>query len=193
MAFVASFTPVAARSSFTNNATDVTPNPLHLGCCRRTPTNATAIRMGTMSSYTRQLLFSSKGKDYTYSNPTWTPATAASPTAVVAYVPSSRAGAPRVFQYVNDATCDTVKPAGAYKADSYMATCVKNQYKTMANPAGVYSSACTEGTTKLQADEARELANLNEFRMMQRSSVKTYVSILGVSFCFSLFRFARVK
>lgn len=192
MAFVATYTPVSAGSSFTKNVTSATPNPLGLGARKSETIGTNTVRMGGMSSYSRRLLFGDTAKDYTGTNPkgsvtagTYTSTYRAPPQSTPAtfqapgkYVPSTRAGAPLIVQYRHDAATDTVKPRGSGKADAYMASCVKYQYKAMANPAGVYSTACTEGTTKLQSDESRELANLNEFRMIQRSPIKRYVRCL---------------
>lgn len=59
-------------------------------------------------------------------------------------------------------------------ADVYVAECLTNQYKAQANPAGVYSISCTEGASKLQAEESRELANLNSFKQLQRTSAQKW-------------------
>lgn len=65
--------------------------------------------------------------------------------------------------------------AGSAAADRYMAeSCVTPQYKAMANPRGVYEVGCTEGATKGQAEESRELSNLAAFRQRQRSTSQKY-------------------
>lgn len=70
---------------------------------------------------------------------------------------------------------DTVNPKSAGKADTYMASnCVTAQYKAIANPTGVYSSSCTEGASKHQAEESRELSNMAAFRQMQRPLNRKY-------------------
>lgn len=132
--------------------------------------------MSVMSPYSRSLLYGAR-KDYTGSSPS---GVAKAPEASPAEVSgpnqktSSRSGAPRVFQYIHDAATDTVKPAGAYRADAYIASCATAQYKTLANPRGMYESACTEGASAGAADQARELANLASFRQMHRGKVATY-------------------
>lgn len=62
-------------------------------------------------------------------------------------------------------------------ADGYMATCLTSQYKAMANPTGVYSISCTEGASKGQAEESRELSVLASFRQKQRSTSQKYFDL----------------
>lgn len=67
---------------------------------------------------------------------------------------------------------DDVMPAKA--ADKYVAECLTNQYKAQANPAGVYSISCTEGASKLQAEESRELSLLNKYKQLQRTPAQKW-------------------
>lgn len=60
------------------------------------------------------------------------------------------------------------------KADKYMAECIVKQYKMTAVPNGVYNVQCTEGTVKLQAEEARNAALSAQFRLKQRSSSQKF-------------------
>lgn len=99
-------------------------------------------------------------------------AAAARAGAASAYLASIRSSVP---SQARDAAKDTVKPRNAAKADKYMAeNCVTAQYKAVSNPTGVYSISCTEGASKLQAEESRELANLAGFRQMQRPLNRKY-------------------
>lgn len=61
-------------------------------------------------------------------------------------------------------------------ADKYVAQCLTAQYKTLANPMGVYSPSCTEGASKLQAEESRELSNMASFRALQTDVAKKFGS-----------------
>lgn len=61
-------------------------------------------------------------------------------------------------------------------ADKYVAECLTAQYKMLSNPMGVYSIACTEGASKLQAEESRELSNMASFRAKQVSVAQKFGS-----------------
>jgi hypothetical protein len=56
--------------------------------------------------------------------------------------------------------------------------CVTAQYKKVANATGVHSISCTEGAAKDQAEQNRELANLANFRQMQRTLHREYLDSL---------------
>lgn len=62
-------------------------------------------------------------------------------------------------------------------ADTYMARCVTDQYKAMANPTGVYSMSCTEGAAKGEAEQSRELSILASYRQKQRSTAQKYFDL----------------
>nr|ATG31134.1 LR gamma8 [Griffithsia pacifica]5Y6P_hY Chain hY, LR_gamma8 [Griffithsia pacifica]5Y6P_hZ Chain hZ, LR_gamma8 [Griffithsia pacifica]5Y6P_ly Chain ly, LR_gamma8 [Griffithsia pacifica]5Y6P_lz Chain lz, LR_gamma8 [Griffithsia pacifica] len=69
---------------------------------------------------------------------------------------------------------ELVPPPGAQPADQYMANCIVKQYKAMATPTGVYTTQCTEGVVRGQAEEARNAALSAAFRMKQRSSAQKF-------------------
>lgn len=54
------------------------------------------------------------------------------------------------------------------KADEYMAKNIMRQYKEFAVRNGVYTTKCTEGTQKLQADEKRIFSRESAFRQAQK-------------------------
>lgn len=59
-------------------------------------------------------------------------------------------------------------------SDRYIAKCMMQQYKQSACPTGVYTTACTEGSTPGSADAARLNAVFAQFRMKQRSTAQKY-------------------
>lgn len=59
-------------------------------------------------------------------------------------------------------------------SDRYIAKCMTKQYKQSACPTGVYTTACTEGSTHGSADAARLAAVSAMFRMKQRSTAQKY-------------------
>lgn len=59
-------------------------------------------------------------------------------------------------------------------SDRYIAKCMTQQYKQSACPTGVYTTACTEGSTHGSADAARLAAVSTVFRMKQRSTAQKY-------------------
>lgn len=54
------------------------------------------------------------------------------------------------------------------KADEFMAKNVMRQYKELSVPYGEYSTKCTEGITKLQADEKRVFSRTSAFKQSQK-------------------------
>lgn len=60
------------------------------------------------------------------------------------------------------------------KGDSYMAECIKKQYKMTAAPFGIFNVQCTEGTVRGQAEESRNLALSASFRMKQRTTSQKF-------------------
>lgn len=62
----------------------------------------------------------------------------------------------------------------AQASDRYIAKCMTMQYKQSACPTGVYTTACTEGSTHGSADAARLAAVSAQFRMKQRSTAQKY-------------------
>lgn len=63
------------------------------------------------------------------------------------------------------------------RVDKYISQCATTQYKQTACPNGVYAVCCTEGTTKLQAEDQRTLALGAEFRARQRSAIGQYAAL----------------
>ena len=62
-------------------------------------------------------------------------------------------------------------------ADGYMANCITSQYKMTAVSNGVYSTQCTEGTTKFQAEDSRVAALGADFRMKQRTTSQKFADM----------------
>jgi hypothetical protein len=162
MAFVATFTPIASRSAFPAPVSSA-PSPLGLGA---SPAVTAAPVSMAMSRFSRALIFGTP-KDYTGTATRKFPGTPSGP-----YKPSLRSGPARLKPRF--AESDTVVPRGARVADAYIAQCATAQYRALANPAGVYAVSCTEGAAAGQADEARELSNLANFRQLQRSPGAAY-------------------
>lgn len=59
-------------------------------------------------------------------------------------------------------------------SDKYMSESITKQYKQVACSTGIYSTSCTEGTTKLMADTSRILAVGKQFRNSQKSTASKY-------------------
>lgn len=168
MAFVTTFTPAALRSTFTSAETS-TECRLGLGAPRRAQSASVSM---AMSGVFRDFLKTSS-RNFTSGSTSYS----GSVQAPVPGISTGQVGAPlNVPSQARDAMKDVVT-GKAVKADAYMAECVTSQYKAMANPTGVYSIACTEGAAKLQAEESRELANMNAFRQLQRPIGQKYADM----------------
>lgn len=64
--------------------------------------------------------------------------------------------------------------ADTQASDRYIAKCMVQQYKQSACPTGVYTTACTEGSTHGSGEDARLAAVSAQFRLKQRSTAQKY-------------------